>query len=401
MKLVSSAVRMRPVLLAAIGVALFTSMQVDATAAAFVQRNLVSDIPGLAAFTDPALKNPWGRSFGPTSPFWISDQGSNVATLYTNAGGSITKLPLVVSIPTTASGPQGPTGQVFNSTGAFALPGSTSARFIFADLNGTISAWNSGTAAQVVVPSSPGTVYTGLAVNTDPSLGPLLYAADTAGGTIDVFDGAFQPVTLPSGAFVDPDPAVSGLVPFNVQSIDGNVYVTYAPPGRPAQIAAPRGEGAVAVFDTAGNFIRTVVSDGVLASPWGLALAPAGFGAFGGDLLVGNFSFVASEINAFDAATGAFRGTIPVHDGGFGAGGLWALSFGNGTSGDANTLYFNDGINGERNGLFASIAAVPEPGTLTLVALGALLVRLRTRRPQPRRAAGGLPQIVSVSTATP
>jgi len=336
----------------------------------YVQRNLVSDIAGLAELTDAALRNPWGMSFGPATPFWISDQGTSLSTLYTVSSLGVTKAPLTVTIPTTAAGPQGPTGQVFNNTSGFAVNGAN-ARFIFANLNGTIPAWNPslGTTAAVVVPAEPGTIYTGLAINTDPTLGPLLYAANTLGGEIEVYDSGFNEVTLPAGAFVDPDPEVAGLVPFNVQSIGSNVYVTYAAPGRPAQISAPRGSGAVAVFDTAGNFIDTLVSDGVLASPWGLALAPASFGRFGGDLLVGNFSFVASEINAFDPLTGAFRGTIPIQMNGFTPGGLWALNFGNGVSGDVNTLFFTNGINGEQNGLFAAIA-VPEPGTLLLLAIG-------------------------------
>jgi uncharacterized protein (TIGR03118 family) len=350
----------------------------------YFQRNLVSDVPGLAQLTDPALRNPWGMSFSPTSPFWISDQGANLSTLYTVTDIGVNKVPLEVSIPTTAAGPQGPTGQVNNGTGAFALSNGGAARFMFANLNGSISGWNGGTAAQVVVPASVGTVYTGLAINTDPTLGPLLYAANTAGGDIDVYDGAFNELTLP-GAFVDPDLAGSGLVPFNVQSIGSNVYVTYAEAGRDAQIAANRGSGAVAVFDTAGNFVSTLISGSRLASPWGLALAPSGFGLFGGDLLVGNFSFAASEINAFDPTTGAFRGTLPIDMRGFTPGGLWALAFGNGASGASNVLFFTDGINGEGNGLFAAIA-VPEPGSLLLLAAGvagAAIVR-RKRGPSMR-----------------
>jgi uncharacterized protein (TIGR03118 family) len=324
-------------------------------------------------------------SFSPTSPFWISDQVTNLATLYTVSDiGVVTKVPLEVSIPTTGVGPQGPTGQVNNNTGAFALSNGAAARFMFANLNGTISGWNGGTAAEVVVPAAAGTVYTGLAINTDPNLGPLLYAANTAGGEIEVYDASFNELTLPAGAFVDPDPAVAGLVPFNAQSIGSNVYVTYSEPGRPAQISAGRGSGAVGVFDTAGNFLSTLISGGRLASPWGLALAPSGFGAFGGDLLVGNFSFAASEINAFDPTTGAFRGTLPIDMTGFAPGGLWALAFGNGATGRSDVLYFTDGINGERNGLFAAFG-VPEPGTLLLFAGGLVAVAV-IRRPTPPRA---------------
>jgi len=372
MHALSRALRPRRIIRTALVVSVLSlAMGGAATAQPLFQRNLVSDVPGLALLTDANLRNPWGMSFGPSTPFWISDQVTSLSTLYTVASlNNPIKVPLEVSIPTTAAGPQGPTGQVFNSTGGFQVNGSDS-RFIFANLNGTISAWNGslGTTAQVVVPAEPGTIYTGLAINTDPAHGPLLYAANTLGGEIEVYDNAFNEVTLGAGAFIDPDPEVAGLVPFNVQSIGNNVYVTYAAPGRDAQIAAPHGSGAVAVFDTAGNFIRTLISDGQLASPWGLALAPAGFGSFGGDLLVGNFSFVASEINAFDPATGAFRGTIPIDMTGFTPGGLWALNFGNGVTGDQNTLFFTNGINGERNGLFAAIA-VPEPATPLLLSIG-------------------------------
>jgi len=129
-----------------------------ATAQHYFQRNLVSDVPGLAQLTDPALRNPWGMSFSPTSPLWISDQGANLSTLYTVTDIGVNKVPLEVSIPTTAAGPQGPTGQVNNGTGAFALSNGGAARFMFANLNGSISGWNGGTAEQVVVHASVGTV---------------------------------------------------------------------------------------------------------------------------------------------------------------------------------------------------------------------------------------------------
>jgi uncharacterized protein (TIGR03118 family) len=160
-------------------------------------------------------------------------------------------------------------------------------------------------------------------------------------------------------------------VPFNVQNIGGDIYVTYAPAGRPAQIAATEGMGAVAIFDTSGIFLQTLINGSSLASPWGITLAPAGFGTFGGDLLVGNFSFADSEIYAFNPLTGALIGTIPIDVGsGNTPGGLWGLSFGNGVTGDRNTLYFTDGINGEGNGLFGAIAFVPEPATLGLLGVG-------------------------------
>ena len=163
--------------------------------------------------------------------------------------------------------------------------------------------------------------------------------------------------------------------------------MTYAPAGRPAEIAATPGLGVVDVFDENGGSLQRLVTGGQLAAPWGVALAPAGFGQFGGDLLVGNFSFVASEINAFDPVTGAFQGTIPIDVGtGNTPGGLWALIFGSGAGngGDANTLYFSDGINGELNGLFAALQ-VPEPSSMAL--LGAPLALLGLRRVRWRRRA--------------
>jgi len=143
-----------------------------------------------------------------------------------------------------------------------------------------------------------------------------------------------------------------------VQQIDGKVYVVYAPAGRPAQIAAPLGAGAVAVFDEDGNFIQELVSGSRLAAPWGIAIAPPGFRRFSNDVLVGNFSFLHSEINAFIPSNGKLHGTIPIDTGGQRPGGLWALAFGeSGSNGSPDVLYFTDGINGETHGLFGAIAA--------------------------------------------
>ena len=365
-----------------------TSLGISLPASAqYAQTNLVSNIPGLAAITDPHLVNPWGLSRSPTSPFWTSNQGNNSSTLYAITGATNVSQFLgvnangFVGIPTTAAGPQGPTGQVNNTnTASFQLtPGvtSTSARFLFANLNGTISGWAGGLTSTIEV-TSPGAVYTGLAIDT---AGTRLYAADSAGGHVNMFDSAFAPVNLP-GAFSDPT-LPAGFVPFNVQDIGGRVYVTYAPAGLAAQRTAAPGAGFVSVFDENGAFLQRLISGSQLAAPWGLALAPAGFGPLGGDLLVGNFSFVASVINAFDPVTGEFRGAIPIDVGaGNTAGGLWGLMFGSGagSGGDANTLYFLDGINGETAGLFGAVAAVPEPGTFALLGVGLSVIGWRRRR---------------------
>jgi len=364
-----------------------TSLGISLPASAqYAQTNLVSNIPGLAAITDPHLVNPWGLSRSPTSPFWTSNQGNNSSTLYAITGATNVSQFLgvnangFVGIPTTAAGPQGPTGQVNNTnTASFQLtPGvtSTSARFLFANLNGTISGWAGGLTSTIEV-TSPGAVYTGLAIDT---AGTRLYAADSAGGHVNMFDSAFAPVNLP-GAFSDPT-LPAGFVPFNVQDIGGRVYVTYAPAGLAAQRTAAPGAGFVSVFDENGAFLQRLISGSQLAAPWGLALAPAGFGPLGGDLLVGNFSFAASVINAFDPVTGAFRGSIPIDVGANSPGGLWGLMFGSGagSGGDANTLYFLDGINGETAGLFGAVAAVPEPGTFALLGVGLSVIGWRRRR---------------------
>ena len=371
--------RFKTVLLAA-GVAAISGFGAQPSEAGYIQTNLVSDIPGLAIVMDPALKNPWGISSSSTSPFWISDQGAsdptnenNLTTLYVVKPGDVHKnSPLSeVLIPKTATGPQGPTGQVSNIGGSNFLVGGpgTSARFIFANLNGTISAWTSPSTSATIKASTPGAVYTGLAISSGKDR---LYAANAAGtGSIDVFDGSFAPVSLGAGAFENPFP---DLVPHNVQQIDGKIYVTYAAPALADRRTAAEGSGAIAVFKEDGTMVQSL-EGGKLAAPWGVALAPAGFGQFGGDLLVGNFSFVASEINAFDPVSLAYKGTIPIDPGlGNTAGGLWALIFGNGgNGGNPNVLYFSDGINGERNGLFASIS-VPEPSSLaSLIAALSLL----------------------------
>jgi uncharacterized protein (TIGR03118 family) len=345
-----------------------------AEAATYIQTDLVSNIPGLATITDPILQNSWGVSHLTGSPFWVSDQVTNVSTLYAVTGPtSVSKVDInppsgFVGIPTTTSGPQGPTGQVANSNmSGFDLANGKPADFIFANLNGTISAWNGGAAATIQW-TTAGASYTGLAISQNLTM-PLLYAAnDAGGGSVDIFNSSFKPM----GAIATPS-AISklGLVPFNAQDIGGNVYVTYALAGHPAQTTAGLGDGAVAVFTESGSLEKTVIGE-QFASPWGIALAPVTFGKFGGDILVGNFSYDNSEINAFNPTTWAFEGSIGITDGpGNTPGGLWDLTFGvGGKDGSPNTLYFTDGLNGETAGLFGAIQSVPEPSTWALMLIG-------------------------------
>ena len=254
--------------------------------AQFKQTDLVSDVPGLATVTDTSLANPWGLSFLPGSPIWNSNQGTNTSTLYPVSGSTgVSATPFTVNIPTTASGPQGPTGQVANAamTGFDVGNGGNGkpADFIFANLNGSISAWNgSPSLTQAITQTTvAGASFTGLAIN---EAGTMLFAANDAGaGSIDVFNSSFALVTnLTSGAFATPSAIASaGLVPFNVEDINGNVFVTYAPSGHVAQTSATPGEGAVVEFSESGALegMSTAAADSKLASPWGIALAPAGF----------------------------------------------------------------------------------------------------------------------------
>ncbi len=330
-------------------------------ASSFDQTNLVSDIPGIAAATDPHLIDPWGISFSATSPIWVSDRAAGVATVYSGAGVIES---LVVTVPP-GTATTGPTGQIFaGPTTSFTLGGSP-ASFIFDTLGGTIDAWNStaGTTA-VIEATTPGASYTGLAEANNT-----LYASDfVTGGGINAFSSSYAPETL-SGGFTDPT-LPAGYAPYNIQNINGKLYVEYAKvtPGLP--VALPGGGGYVDVYDTNGNLLQHLVSNGPLDAPWGIALAPSGFGSFGSDLLIGNFGN--GEINAFNPTSGAFLGTLTDSSGNpLVNSGLWAIEFGN-SSANPNALYFAAGINQGNDGLFGDIIAVPEPDTFSFSALGFL-----------------------------
>ncbi len=319
--------------------------------------NLVSDLPGVAKFTDPNLVNPWGISFSSSSPFWISDNVTSVSTLYDGHGKAI---PLVVTIPPPAGGTVAlPTGTVFNNfPNAFVVSAngmSGQAFFLFDTLSGTISGWNpnvDGTHAILAVDNSKaGAVYTGLTIGSNHGH-PLLFAANFAAGTIDAFDAKFAPAKL-QGSFHDPG-IPKGYAPFNIQSVGNRLYVTYARQDR----MAGQGRGFVDIFDTNGNLVKRLISHSALNLPWGVTLAPADFGQFSNDLLVGNFGN--GWINAFDPHTGAFLGSLTDRHGNpFAINRLWALAFGNGgQAGKTNQLFFTAGIHNEQHGLFGFIEAV-------------------------------------------
>jgi uncharacterized protein (TIGR03118 family) len=359
-----------------VGILLVTVHSLPA-ASIYAQTNLASDVTGLAPFTDPNLVNPWGMANSATSPFWLSNQGSGNSTLYIGNG---TPQSLVVTVPPTGVGPFGPTGIVFNSSPTgFVLGDGASAAFIFDTLAGTIDAWNGGEGTTAAIQhTAAGAVYTGLA-QSDATL----YAANFAAGTIDVYNSSFAPTTLP-GSFVDPM-LPSGYSPYNIALVNGDLYVEYAfvNPANGMPMTA-LGLGVVAVFDTNGNYLRTLVSGGagsLLDAPWGITMAPAtGFGSLSGDILIGNFGN--GQINAYDPTTGNFQGTIlnslgnPIANSG-----LWSLEFRTaGTDVNPDALYFDAGIDGQGEGLFGDITVVPEPGTSWLAAIGCALIFLGALR---------------------
>jgi uncharacterized protein (TIGR03118 family) len=340
-------------------------------ASGYIQHNLVSDVPLLADFTDPNLVNPWGISFTASSPFWLCDQRTGLSTVYSTAGGVFAVSATVVTVPAgggkTTPGPC--TGTVVNTSGSATAPvfspaSGVNGSFLFATGDGTISS-RSGSAAVIKVDNTAsGAVYTGLAILNSASAN-YLYVANFHAGTIEVYDGNFAKATL-TGSFTDLS-VPAGFAPFNIQNLGGKLYVTYAKQDSTKTIdVAGVGNGYVAVFDTNGNLIQHLISNGPLNSPWGIQIAPPSFGAFANDLLVGNFED--GLINAFDPSTGKLIGTMQDPSGNPIANpGLWALQFGNGGSGGfATTLYITVGVSVEgsgiqSHGLFAALTTTAPP----------------------------------------
>ena len=315
-------------------------------------RNLQSDVPGKAEMTDPDLVNGWGISHSSTSPWWVSDEGTNKSTLYNGNTGA--KLGLVVTVA------GGPTGQVFNGSADFEVDAGTGllpSRFIFATESGKIYGWNGVGTTAIEAVDTPDAIYLGLAIGSVGAAN-YLYAANFHAGTVDVFNGTWGPGNLP-GTFTDPS-LPEGYAPFGIQAIGGLIYVAYAKQNEDGDEEVPcEGCGYVDAFDTAGNFIERVASAGELNAPWGLAMAPANFGKFSGDLLVGNFGD--GRIHAFRRGEdgweehGVMKGTDhrPIE-----IDGLWGIGFGNGANaGPTNTLFFAAGPDEETHGLFGSITA--------------------------------------------
>jgi uncharacterized protein (TIGR03118 family) len=360
---------------------------------AILQTNLVSDVPGVAPANpvDKFLLNPWGLAYSPTSPFWVSDNNAGVSTLYAGTGA---KIPLTmnpsmgVDIPSPDGNPTGgtPTGIVFNGGSGFVVSETVNgvtksgpARFIWATEDGTIIGWapnvdfnngiiavdNSGNNFTEPDPlKQTGAVYKGLTIATDASGQTLLYASNFRSGQVDVFHSDFTPDTnLPKGAFIDPH-LPKGYAPFDIQELNGKIFVTYALQNAAKHDdVAGQGHGFVDMFNLDGSGETRVVTRGRLDSPWGLAIAPASFGDLAGDLLVGNFGN--GRINAYrldEDGHGHFEDQLKDPSGKpIQIDGLWALKVGNDhAAGSSQTVFFTAGINGESDGLFGSLQAVPK-----------------------------------------
>lgn len=339
------------------------------------QTNLVSDIPGLAAVTDPNLVNPWGMSRSSGSPWWISENGPGLTSLYTGGGAAVSlgnpcpagasNCVVIPSGDPNASPTGTPTGQVFNGTSDFQLSAGNPARFIFVTEDGTVSGWNPAVnkpSAVIKVNTHSASVFKGVALATatlpSGASANFLYVADFRKARVAVYDTNFNRVSFRGDAFRD-EGVPDGFAPFNVQNIGGNIYVSFAQQdsARHDEIDGA-GLGYVDVFSPTGRLLHRLEHVMALNAPWGMTQAPSDFGAYSHDILVGQFG--SGVIDVFDPVTGRFKGLLnnasnqPIT-----IDGLWDIAFGSGTtSGSATALFFSAGLNGESDGLFGMITPV-------------------------------------------
>jgi uncharacterized protein (TIGR03118 family) len=336
-------------------------------------------VVGTALTIDANLQNPWGIAFAPGSPFWISDNNNNLSTLYTGIGTNetqgVTGSPNVgVAIPASAAGvAANPTGQVYNGNGGFMIAtnnGQESALFIFDGEGGTIAAWAKDSGATAVTAYDDGVanagnhaVYKGLAIGTVGGA-TFLYATDLHNNKVDVFDTNFSKPAAMQGKFVDPN-IPAGFAPFGIAALNGNLYVTFAKQDSAMHDEiAGAGLGYVDIFDFSGNLISQFASAGPLNAPWGIAIAPAGFGSLQGDVLIGNFGD--GMINIFSpngTALANAEGPLMSSAGQpFVFPGLWSLVFGNGdTDKPVTTLFYTAGFADQTDGVFGGITVTSSP----------------------------------------
>jgi uncharacterized protein (TIGR03118 family) len=323
---------------------------ISATSLAQYKRvKLVTNLATGAKHSDPQLVNAWGVAYAPGSPFWVSDEGTGLSTLYDALGN---KQSLIVTIPTfSGSGVGSPTGMVYNGSTEFKIMTWTSA-FMFATLDGTISGWShfSPNAALIGAKHS-GAMYNGLAITSYPS-GNHIYATDIAHGKVDMYDGTFTLIKSFTDTNLPPN-----FVPSGIQDINGQLYIAFV------DVNGGTG-GFIDIFKEDGTFVKTLISGAPLNQPWGIAMAPSNFGVLSNTLLVGNNIDKAGTINGFDPNTGAFVGTIrnklgnPIK-----IDQLWAIKFGggggSGSNGNTNQLFWTAGPKANLNGLFGVIQAIP------------------------------------------
>jgi uncharacterized protein (TIGR03118 family) len=349
----------------AVVVFLFTSTSVGQH---YTRTDLTADIAATsptAPNLDPNLVNAWGLARGSATPFWVSDNGTGLATLYNGAG---VRQALVVKIPTVdGTGTSAPTGAVFNFSKGFEVGAAgTAALFIFCTEDGTIAAWNPNVDrnnAVLKVKRGGKAVYKGCAL-AQTSSGIFLYATNFLTSRVEVFDSSFglaRTLDLSFGNDDNQGNNGNGFAPFGIQNVGGNLVVTFAKktPGSNDEQHGP-GLGAVAIFDANGHLLNRLQRGNFLNAPWGITMAPSDFGPFNHRLLIGNFGD--GTINAFNVVSGKFEGKLLAPDGTpLTVDGLWALSFGgNGANnGSATELFFTAGPNDESDGLFGKITATP------------------------------------------
>jgi uncharacterized protein (TIGR03118 family) len=355
-----------------------TSIGADPPAStSFTDMALVSNSVGVVATTttiDASLSNPWGIAVAPGLPFWIADNNSNLSTLYSGTGQVETQqitgsTDVGIAIPSSAAGvPSNPTGQVYNGGGGFLIAtpnGQETALFMFDGEGGTIAAWAKDSGATAVTAYDDGVVngvnhavYKGLAIGT-VSGATYLYATDLHNNKVDVFDTNFAKPAAMQGKFVDPN-MPAGFVPFGIAAVDNELYVTFAMQDQAMHDEVTgAGLGYVDAFDFNGNFLNRFASAGVLNAPWGIAVAPAGFGSLAGDVLIGNFGDGTVNIftpNGSSLATSV--GDLTVSNGGaLSIPGLWSLAFGNGDPDKpTTTLFYTAGFANQTDGVFGSIS---------------------------------------------